>query len=364
MKVSIVTFHSAYNYGAILQAYALQSYLNENFGATSILDYHNEHIDKSYRMPQLSDFTSNPKNAVFRISQAILYRGKNKKIDKFCKENLCLTKRYSRENINAAQNEADVFIVGSDQVWNYLIVDRDRTFYLDFAQNKTTCSYAASFGVDHVPDNYIDFYNTQLNKIDFISVREEQGVGLVKKLSNKEAISMPDPTLLLEQRIWNEMCITPDFKSPYILVYKITKADKLIEFAKMLSSKTGFQIIYVPNDLKSGSIGSLKLNVGPQEWLGYIRNAEYVVTNSFHGTVFSIVFGKRFFTEISNKVNSTTSRLRSLLETFDLTNRTIDKFNDSMIGIGFSKDKIQNVLENQRLKAYNYFERVFNGVEL
>ena len=117
--------------------------------------------------------------------------------------------------------------------------------------------------------------------------------------------------------------------------------------------------MYIPNDLKSGSIGKLKTNVGPEEWLGYIKNAEYVVTNSFHGTVFSILFNKKFFSEVSAKVNPSTSRLKSLLRMFDLENRTIEQFTEETMKEELDSTAIDSVLTVQRKQAHTFFEKVF-----
>ena len=359
MKACIITFQSAYNYGAVLQAFALQEYLNENFAETRILDYHNKEIDASYQNAHLIDFICNPKNAIFSSVQGVLYKEKKKKIDLFRKHYLKITERYDSSNITDAQNEADVFITGSDQVWNYLIVNRDGAYYLNFVKDKRTCSYAASFGIASIPLEYQDFYKKNLNNIDYISVRETNGVEIVKSMIGRDAKVMPDPTLLLNQKIWNEMCVAPNQIGKYILVYKITKADKLLSFSKELSKKTGLPIVYIPNDLKNGSIGKLKTNVGPEEWLGYIKNAEYVVTNSFHGTVFSILFNKKFFAEVSSKVNPSTSRLKSLLEMFDLGKRTIEKFTDEMLIEELDSEAINNVLLLERNKAHDFFEGIF-----
>lgn len=359
MKACIITFQSAYNYGAVLQAFALQEYLNKNFAETRVLDYHNKEIDASYQNAQLIDFVRNPKNAVFKSIQGVLYKGKKRKIDLFRKHYLKITKQYDSANIAEAQNEADVFITGSDQVWNYLIVNRDGAYYLDFARNRKTCSYAASFGIASIPLEYQDFYKKSLDNIDYISVRETNGVEIVKSMTGREAKVMPDPTLLVNQKIWNEMCVAPNQIGKYILVYKITKADRLLSFSKELSKKTGLPIVYIPNDLKSGSIGKLKTDVGPEEWLGYIKNAEYVVTNSFHGTVFSILFNKKFFAEVSSKVNPSTSRLKSLLKMFDLGKRSIENFTDEMLMEELDSEAIKNVLLLERNKAHDFFKEIF-----
>ena len=173
-KTAIITFQSAYNYGAVLQAYALQEYLTQAFGNTRILDYHNPEIDRSYARPKVADLFRTPKQAIFRLIQSYLYRGKNLRIDRFRKEYLKLTRKYDSKSIRSANNEADVFVAGSDQIWNHLIIGNDTSFFLDFIdKDKRTCSYAASIGVPHIPEKYIDLYRKAINHVQKISVREK-----------------------------------------------------------------------------------------------------------------------------------------------------------------------------------------------
>lgn len=360
MKVCIVTFHSAYNFGAVLQAYALCQYLNDKCDETRILDYHNRKIDDTYKLPRLSDYISVPKRSISKLMQYVMYKGKRKKIDNF-RERLPLTKRYDEGHTETADAEADVFIAGSDQIWNYELIGRDSSYFLDFAKDKITCSYAASFGVNKIPEEYRDFYEEGMNNLDSISVRESNAVELVNSLCCKECSLMPDPTLLLDAEKWSEVSKEPNIKNPYILIYKITKEENLISFAKKLSRETGLPIVYIPNDIKSGIVRTTKFNVGPDEWLGYIKNAEYVVTNSFHGTAFSIIFGKKFFTEVSATANTATSRSYSLLRLFGLEDRIISNYRTEMQKNELPSEHIAEVIVQQRENVKKYFDKVFGG---
>ena len=357
---AILTFQSAYNFGAVLQAYALQQYLIANYGQTKILDYHNSDIDKVYEMPTVSELMVKPKQAISRFLRYVLYRGKNARIDQFRRDFFNLTERYDKNNIFDANDEADVFITGSDQVWNHMIIGKDTSYFLDFVDmGKATCSYAASIGVKVIPDEYIELYKKAITHIHKISVRETAAIQTLNEIGIHDAEVMPDPTLLISETQWKTLSISPNEKNKYILVYKITRADRLIPFAKKLSKITGLPIIYIPNDLKSGVVGSLKLDVGPREWLGYISNAEYVVTNSFHGTVFSILFGVKFFSEVAARVNPSTSRLMTLLSLFGLENRTIDCFTNDMLRRELPKDHITRICCEQQARAKSFFEEVF-----
>ena len=364
MKSCIITFQSANNYGAVLQAYALQEYLNRNFGETKILDYHNRNIDKSYARPGIKDLFHNPKRTVFRFSQSVLYKGKSKRIEQFRADCFKLTKRYDADNIKEANSEADVFITGSDQVWNHLIIGDDTNYFLDFtAPDKKTCSFAASIGVKRIPEEYAALYKKAITHIGRISVRESSGIKALEEIGVNGAELNPDPTVLISEEQWKKLSVVPKLNKKYILVYKITKADKLLSFAKNLSKLTGYPIIYIPNDLKSGVVGSLKLGVGPREWLGYIQNAEYVVTNSFHGTMFSILFGTKFFSEVSGKVNPSASRLLTLLHMFGLEERILDRFDKNLLEKELPREQIRSICAEQQEKVHQFFEKVYYGEE-
>ncbi len=360
-KIAILTFQSAYNFGAVLQAYALQEFLSSEYDETRILDYHCEKLDKSYKKPSLIDFVKKPKNSVFRLIQSVVYKKKNNKIDSFRREYFNLTRKYDANSISEANAIADVFVTGSDQVWNYMIIGDDSHFFLDFVEaGNRTCSYAASIGVNEIPQQYVNMYKEGISAINKISVREQQGIAVLNKLGISEAEVLPDPTLLLSKEQWELLSVTPKISDKYILVYKITTEDKMIDFSKMLSKKTGLKIVYIPNDLKAGVIGSTKFSVGPREWLGYIRHAEYVVTNSFHGTVFSIIFGKKFFSEIAASVNPSTSRLLTLLSLFGFQDRTIDRYSDALLTRELPTERIESICNNQRIRAQLFFDSVMN----
>lgn len=361
MKTCIVTFQSAYNYGAILQNYALQKYIEDNFGEVVVLNYHNKKIDDSYKKPNFKLIFKNPKHFCSKSLNNVLFRKKNKMIDMFRNKFINLTKYYDKKNIFEANNEADIFVTGSDQVWNYLITGLDDTYYLAFTKDKITCSYAASFGISKVDNKCLDFYRNNLKKIDYISVREIDGNSIVKELINRDSLILPDPTMLINMNTWENLCIKPKIKKKYILVYKITKSDKLLSFAKKISKKTCLPIIYIPNDMKDGIVGKPKFGVGPQEWLGYIKNAEYVITNSFHGTVFSIIFGKKFFVESSSKVNVSTSRLNTLLKNYNLENRLLSNYNDLILNESLDEISINKKMNELEKASRIFLNKIYNG---
>lgn len=360
MKKCILTFQDAKNYGAVLQAYALNYYLNENFGETEVLNYNNVSMNETYNFPKFKLLFKKPKQYIFRFIQFCLFHNKYKKIDLFKNKFLNLTPKYEQKNIFKANDSFDCFIAGSDQIWNYKIINKDLTYFLDFVEkNRKKISYAASFGIIDIPNKFKKIYGEKLKSFDAISIRENEGKKVLLEMGiDVESEVNIDPTLLLSQTHWKKFLLNNKFKKKYILVYKITKADKLLNYAKKLSKKTGYKIVYVPNDFKDGFCGKTKFNIGVEEWLTLIYNAEYVITNSFHGTVFSILFEKMFFVEISKKVNPSTSRLNNLITMLNLNKRIIDYDKDIVLD-GINYNHVKSVISQEIERTNMYFKNAF-----
>lgn len=361
-KIATLTFQSAMNYGAVLQCYGLYRYLSNNFGETCVLDYHNEYIDSLYVKPLFSTIFSNPKSYISNSIRYNFSKKKNMKIESFCKNKIGLTIPYNKNNIEQSNKEFKYFVVGSDQVWNPLIISDDNNYFLQFVNsNNIKCSYAASIGVSELDNKEQERFKNLLSDFKSVSIRESASENLVNNIyKNKVSVNV-DPTLLVDINHWKNISITPKEKD-YILLYKITKSNKLFEFAKKLSEKTGKKIILIPNDYKDIFMIKNKIvkkDIGVEEWLGYILHADYVVTNSFHGTVFSILFNKDFYSEVSNKVNPSTNRLLSLLNAFNMNSHIINDNNDILDKFNDDYNNTLNVIEEGRKKTDLYFKEVF-----
>ena len=345
-KVGIVSCYFKNNYGSMLQAYASQKILDDN-------NIPNETIDIS----NLSDFSKGKKK--FYLSQITNFgfiktklgmiklkaytklnknlkkntNIRNKKFNEF-KRNFNLTKKfnsYKELNEYSNNNYSDI-IVGSDQLWLPVNVVSDYYTLNWVPKNINKISYATSFGISEIPDKYKDLYKNFLKRIEHISVRENNAVKLVKKVSRKEAKLVCDPTLLLTKEEWMDIQVEePILKDKYIFCYFLGKNIEHRKFVERLKEKTGYKIVsinhcdeYVKYSDEFADI--TPYDVGPSEFVNYIRNAEYVCTDSFHGTVFSLINNTKFFTfERFNKKSkmSTNSRIYSLLEIVDLKERLI-----------------------------------------
>lgn len=355
MKIGTLTYHDTTNYGAVLQAFALQKKLEDLGYDSEIIDYKCNAITDRYKITRICD----SKN-IKQFIKGILTNKNNRKLknefEKFNKDKQNISnKTYNKNNIKEVNNLYDKFIVGSDQVWNLDLSGNDTTYMLDFVtDNKRKASYAASFGYKIVPSQYIETTKKNLSTFNDILVREEQGKKIVKDLINKDAKITVDPTLLFNKSEWiNLMDLNNTIKinKDYILLYIIAPNKEIIKFTRRLAKDRNCKIIYINHSYKN-ILGMKNIKTaGPIEFLEYIKNAKYIVTTSFHGVAFSINFEKQFFYALSSEKNNYNSRIENLSKILNLENRKISKdfYNYSKIEYIEIRKKLEKI-RNESIK--------------
>lgn len=326
MKTSIITFQESSNSGALLQAYALQTTLSRlSEQPCDILNYHSQFKKAQYSV-------SGKKNLLVLINSLLsapIKKKIEKKANSFKRQYLNMTKKIfnSSNEMIVLNDQYDKFYCGSDQVWNAINTGADVAYFLDFVEDKAKiASYAPSIALTEIPEKLKDFYTTNINMFQHLSVREKSGQVLIEELTGKKAQVVVDPTLLLDKKEWQQIAKPESRKKPYIFVYYISYVPHMINFVKKLKIETGFDVIVAIKtirDYKNGFTGKI---VSTEEFVRFISNAEYVVTNSFHGTAFSVNFEKEFFAFGNKKVLAkANSRVTDLLEIINLSNRFIGK---------------------------------------
>lgn len=367
-KVGIITFSGSYNYGAILQSYALQTVI-ENLG------YEVEYIDYRNEDAVLQDLSLAKKvrSLVWnRYFKPLIAGNRRKKktnifINKYLK--VSLDKYTSKSQITHEPPHYDIYIAGSDQIWNPYITNFDTTYLLEFApKDKKKLSYASSFGLPILPEKAKELYKERLLEMDSISVREPEGADIINKLIDKDVQVTLDPTFLLSKEHWLKISSDAGRKNDYILCYHMPgfpKIDKLMSLiADKISSETGKDIIHIGNkEYEKFNITKESIfDAGPAEYVGLFRSASYVLTNSFHGTCFSLIFGKDFYSIIDDTQppgKSRNSRIESLLDNLDLKQRIAkvseDKnFNESDILCDIKYDDVNPKLNALREKSIKF----------
>jgi hypothetical protein len=358
-KIGVITFHRAINYGAVLQAYALYESLNKLGFKAVMIDYKNPHIERLYDPNPF--YSNNMKRFLSAILTYSRRAKKNKIFEEFRTNNIILDKSldlYSTESIKQLDSY-DSFITGSDQVWNYIPSKFDKAYFLDFvSDSRKKNSYAASFGFERIPDEYLDDYKGLLADFNHISVREEQGVEIIKNLLNREAEIVIDPTMLLSKDDWVKISQDYKGKKNYILLYHIASSQSLFDFAINLSKQTNCEIIYISDAIRKRINATYASAISPQMFLGLFKNAKYIVTNSFHGTAFSINFNKLFFVEMLPPPAENNSRLINILDTFDLRSRQIVDGDNGNIFNEINYAMVNEKLELERRCSLDYLKRV------
>lgn len=309
MKIGIMTINSAYNYGCVLQAWSLQKYLEKEGHEAFIINYRIPEIDNVYRLFQERErFSFRPLNQLYNGLRHIKFNLTQKprikkaaKFEHFINEVMNTTRVYSsfRElEEGEAGKEYDVLITGSDQVWNGSITKGLKpAYFLAFDHSgKKKLAYAASIGKLELMKAERDFFQEYLKEYDRIAVREESAKQLIAPLVKQPVSVVVDPTLLLEKSDFDAMKQPARFKKPYILVHVIGKDKDLKAIVNQVSEQTGLPVVQnrmakqFPNELGRFA------DAGPEEFIGLIEGAELVITNSFHATVFSIIYGRNFIT--------------------------------------------------------------------
>lgn len=317
MKAHIITFHFVNNFGGALQAYALSHAVEDATGCeTRIIDYRHWFIRFTDTV-RILPITSNIKEIMTGLGTFPEIKGRLQKFRKFHKEDFNLSKRYSTmRQLKKYPKEDSKFICGSDQIWNHIVtLGVASPYYLAFVKNKADkISYAASFGVSEIPDKYHNTIAKNLQKFKAISMREEDGVQLVRSLVDKEATQVIDPTFLLTKEEWEAFAIEPEMKEPYILIYTMQNNPAVYKYGEQIKELLGIKVVAISRyGYKYDGVDEIVMNIGPREFVGLFKEAAYVCTNSFHGLAFSAILEKKFFVVPSNRFNARIDSLTKVL---------------------------------------------------
>lgn len=362
-KIGIITFHKAHNYGAMLQAYALQETLKKMNNEAYIIDYRDDDVLYNYYLFKVKIKGENAKKVLKKILKNIIFFSRRYKryinFEKFVKKYFNLSKKYKSEaKLKKNYPLYDVYITGSDQVWNTNITKGLKDSYtLNFGADTTKrISYAASIGNNFIDENYKEAYIEKIGKLDKISVREESAKKALEPIINKEIDVVLDPTMLLTQEDWNQKIKSEkDEKEEYILSYVVEDNIEYQKIVNYLSEKTGLKVVHFEqNDNKYKNVLRNANEVGPLEFVNLIKGAKYVVATSFHATVFSILLKKKFFIVPHVK---TGTRVTNILEKLNITDRayeTLEEFKKIDYDFETDYNTVDKILEEERKKSLEF----------
>ena len=366
MKIGTLTFHNAANYGAVLQTYALIKVLQALGVESEVINYLSPFNEKRFRKKPLRNYLK-PRELYNVIFNNSYQKYNNEIFHNFVAEFIPLSDDVysSQTDLKNVENNYDAIIVGSDQIWNLACTEGDDSFFLPFVKNTSKKnSYAASFGFTEIIPSQREKYASLLHDFNNISVREDEGVTIVRELCGHEAVKVEDPTILLNEKDWG---IIADYsKCPlgceYLLLYLMSEDKDIIRFAQNYARKHSLNIVYITQRFMKRIKKAIYLrDVTPCQWVGLFLKANTIVTNSFHGSAFAVNFKKNMFIKtIPHSIAN--SRLISLISQYDLKSRLIN--NVGQVDYEpIESVKISEILEKRRKESLVFLKKVIQQIK-
>lgn len=355
--VGIITLNGYKNYGNRLQNYALQEVIKSiGYEVETILI--DDSTISSRQVKRSFSFVELPKKVLRRLVNLKNNKHTNIRTEKFkdFSRNYIVETNYkiSEANIETKNlSQYKYLVTGSDQVWNPFYIHGSPLYFLSFVPKEKRISYAASFGIANIPQEYQMDYKKYLNEMQSLAVREEQGASIIKKLTGRDAKVVVDPTMLLTKDEWSKVAKEANTKpkKPYLLTYFLGEvSSETRNRIDRLAKKKNLKIINMANfkDIEY-------YTADPSEFLDFIKSAEIFCTDSFHGVVFSILFEKPFIVfERKGRIPSMNSRVETLLSKFSLESRMDRNIKDldKVFDIDFSH--VEKLLQHERNEALTY----------
>lgn len=362
MKVAVITRHSIFNYGSLLQTIATQAVIEKMGYECDIIDYQRD--DENYRKiaSVLVKKTKWNKNAILRMIYAATQSPKfylmGKHFENLRDGVIKTTKMYhSIDELKEDKPQADMYMTGSDQVWGAIGNDPfDPAYFLGFTdQDDVRLSYAASFGKTQFTDALLGTMKSYLEKYDAITVREQSAVDIINKMGAGKATQVLDPTLLFDSTYWSRMICDPIPKK-YILVYQLHNNRQMMEYAYQLAAEKNLKLVTMSSTMQHLIHRGGKHIFLPtlSQWLGYIKNASFMITDSFHGTAFAINFNTQFVNILPEE---TSTRNQSILSLVGLADRVITDYNNfSCFEQKIDYDKVNDLIQEKRKESLAVLE--------
>ena len=359
-KIAILTFLKANNYGALLQAYALKQTLVKLGHCAQMINYHSPKYEAKVCNLSRSGFSIRWVKQILKFP-ATWYR--HRPFASFENKYLQDMPPVFYDTLPSLANKYDLFITGSDQVFNPHLTWNDDRYFLSFCTDKTkNASYAASFGfeLNDFTDQEKTFIQHNLAQLQSLSVREQQGKEIIQTLAPERDVQVHlDPSLLLTKEDWKKVAKNRSHAQPYGLVYLLMGRDEaFIQYARKVAQEKNLRLLFITShSTLARTMTGEYITPTVEEWVGLFLNAQCIFTNSFHGLAFSINFNKPFMVGSFNPAWPAASRLNSLLNIVGLQHR---KFNSNSSSFCEEEDweAVNKKLEQERQKAFDYLQKI------
>lgn len=351
LKCGIVTFHSSHNYGSVLQAYAMVKVMQRLGLDAELIDFRHPRTTDMYEWRLWSPYKNWKWNLRELVLRGLFGFGKKREqvFSDFIENVLVKSKRVKDKN--DIPDIYDVLVCGSDQIWNPKASGENAPiYYLDFGSTTCKFSYAASSGSKRFGDSDPNRFKKYLSKLKAIGVREQFMQDYIKEEFGLQSIVNPDPTFLLDAEEWRQVEKSYlGIPQKYLLVYTIQNPVEVVAFAKEVATQLQLPIVQICNDrgyraFLHKEVDYSLMDVSPQQFLWLFSHASFIVTNTFHGNMFSVIFRKNFIhyiTDISD------TRIITLHKTINLKGKMIQNLSSfnweqSIIDYSILETKIAN----------------------
>ena len=341
-KIGVLTFHKAINNGAVLQAFALTHSLTKIGAVAEYIDYTAKKIKESYYIKPLRSRTS--------VKSILLYilNDKNKfktqrKFYEFVEKYIPMSQQTDEFAISDTAKKYDILISGGDQVWNLDLTGNDYNYYLNFAFSGKKSSYGSSFGKLDFSEEEKENIKICLSQYTTINVRENSAKHFVETVLGMKCSVVPDPVFLLTKQEWIETLGLKEKKGKYILFFELHNNPVMRKFAIWLSKEKNLPIMRITNSFDTYKDMRAIKRTGPVDFLELIMNSEYVITDSFHASAFSLIFGKKLYIGLKKReLAALNTRIDTLTKCYGIQDQVItENFSESEIDYAFVNDKIK-----------------------
>ncbi|MFV8814280.1 polysaccharide pyruvyl transferase family protein [Aerococcus urinaeequi] len=370
-KAIILSFQFADNYGAVLQIYALSKVLEDNGIEVEVVDYNPPYLLKPYSIgldlrTNINErgYLRTIKDLFSKLKEFPVNNNRHKSFEEFRKDYLHLTRKSYKTSEDLERDESlkhyDYYFVGSDQVWNPKFFQHaGNAYFLSFASSKKViASYAASIA-EKIEPKYEKNFQEGLKKFDFISVREQSAQKELEAIIDQPIEVTLDPTLLLNKSKWEIIADKNETDAEkFILVYDLVKDSRIISVVNEMVNQTGYKVISFSNQSDYLNWNGSFMGKNPTKLLKLFMDAEYVVTSSFHGTAFSLIFEKEFYT-VPHPTRG--SRMIDLLESLELGEKLVTEASEINLSQTVDYTKVNKILSEKRDLSLQFINEVINS---
>lgn len=361
MKVANITLHAINNYGSVFQTLATEKIFESLGCEVETIDYVREtaQLDSCWKI--LKHGGPGWKIKMKQLALHLLPKSKDKRVerlDDFRQKHLHLTKRryLSDKDLEKETPEADIYCTGSDQTWNTEIQHGvPRAFFLAFAPvDKKRIAFSASFGISKLPERDKAEAKELLSKYSAISVREASGKKILDDLGFSDSVQVLDPTLVANPDMWYSLASPRIIEQGYILVYQLNSNDAFVKYVNEFASHKGLHVVHVRLRKEAINNCTFMPDCSPGDLLSLFKYSSYVITDSFHATVFSLLFHCNFMDIYPSKFPT---RLESILTLTGLQSRHVTDFSRfDYADTAIDYDKVDAILEKERQKSLDFLK--------